>query len=259
MEGQENENIGLSETTTTVVAPKEKLLGKLKGYEKYKGKEYGENDDITEDVLSLIDELDANSKSAENFKQGMMKLVEENPIIAYILESAKNGVNPISAIQGMVDSPEEMMLREGDDGYDNVQNKIKERIQREAADREIMGKWDSAMETFPKTFKSWVEGKNITDADKNDFADFLSDTMTKLATGQVDAELLDRMWESFKYKSDIGALSEDMGIAKANEMPVTQTNEPIMPMPENAGNIAIKQETPRKLNPMEQMKNAGRM
>jgi hypothetical protein len=36
-----------------------------------------------------LDELESNSKEAETFKQGMMSLISENPMLAYILKEAK--------------------------------------------------------------------------------------------------------------------------------------------------------------------------
>ena len=62
--------------------------------------------------MELLDELEATSMEAENFKQGMMKLVEANPMLAFILKEAKenkkyNFFNSIIMI----------IPNKGDDGY----------------------------------------------------------------------------------------------------------------------------------------------
>lgn len=253
------EMVAVEQTETTVVAPKpNKLVEKLKGKDKYKEKEYQNDEEAIDDVLELLDELESNSTEAENFKQGMMKLVADNPMLAYILKEAKDNKNIVASIQSLYDNPEEMMLKEGDDGYEDVQSKVQNRMQREGAEKEISAKWDAAMQKFPETFKAWADAKNIEDSERNGFADFLADTMVKLVTGEIDDDTLNRMWESFKYKEDIAALEEDLGISKENEMPLsTEGKEPIMPLPE--GNVAkpAAEAVPKKLNPMEELMAAN--
>ena len=82
--------------------------------------------------------------------------------------------------------------------------------------------------------------------------------MVKLVTGEIDEDTLNRMWESFKYKEDIAALEEDLGISKENEITLpTEDKEPIMPLPE--GNVAkpAAEAVPKKLNPMEELMAAN--
>jgi hypothetical protein len=252
------ENMAVAETTTTVVAPKEKLINKLKGIDKYKEKEYAQEEEAIDDALSLMDELDANSKEAEKFKQGMMQLISENPMLAYMIKEAQSGGNPMAAMQSLYDKPEDMMLKDGDEGYSSVQSRINERMKREAEDQNIMSKWEDAMQKFPETFNKWASDKNIPEEERNSFADFLSETMMKLATGEVDEDMLNRMWESFIYKKDVQVLNEDLNIANANaESSPEISKEPIMPIPESASTPPPKQPQQRKLNPLEQLKKAN--
>jgi len=164
---ENNDNKGgemavVEKTETTVVTPKSnRLAEKLKSRDKYKEKEYQNEEETINDTLELLDELEASSMEAENFKQGMMKLVEANPMLAFILKEAKENKNIISSIQSLYDNPEEMMLKEGDDGYDDVQSKIQSRLERETADKVIMDKWEEASKKLPETFKAWADAKNI--------------------------------------------------------------------------------------------------
>lgn len=263
MENNDNngENMAVVEKTeTAVVTPKpNRLAERLRGRDKYKEKEYQNEEDAIDDVLELLDELESNSKEAETFKQGMMSLISENPMLAYILKEAKENKNLIASIQALYDSPEEMMIKEGDEGYDAVQSKIKGRIERETADKEIYSKWDEAMKKFPETFKTWADAKNIPPEERDVFADFLADTMIKLVSGDIDEITLNRMWESFKYKEDIAALEEDLGISNENNTTeaVAENKAPIIPLPE--GNVAkpAQEAPPRKLNPMEELRQSG--
>ena len=261
---ENNDNKGgemavVEKTETTVVTPKSnRLAEKLKSRDKYKEKEYQNEEETINDTLELLDELEASSMEAENFKQGMMKLVEANPMLAFILKEAKENKNIISSIQSLYDNPEEMMLKEGDDGYDDVQSKIQSRLERETADKVIMDKWEEASKKLPETFKAWADAKNISPEERDVFADFLSDTMIKLVTSDIDDIMLNRMWESFKYKEDIAALEEDLGISQENATAsVEEDKTPMIPLPE--GNVATpaKEAPPRKLNPMEELKQAG--
>ena len=82
--------------------------------------------------------------------------------------------------------------------------------------------------------------------------------MIKLVTSDIDDIMLNRMWESFKYKDDIAALEEDLGISKENATAsVEEDKTPMIPLPE--GNVATpaKEAPPRKLNPMEELRQAG--
>ena len=253
------EMVAVQEKETTVVTPQpNKLVEKLKGKDKYKEKEYQNDEEAIDDVLELLNELESNSQEAENFKQGMMKLIADNPMLAYILKEAKENKNIVASIQSLYDNPNEMMLQEGDEGYEDVQSRVQSRMQREGAEKEISSKWEAAMQKFPETFKAWADAKNIETEERDMFADFLADTMVKLVTGEIDDDTLNRMWESFKYKEDIAALEEDLGISNENKTPISTEDEtPIMPLPE--GNVAkpAAEAVPKKMNPMEELMAAN--
>jgi hypothetical protein len=58
--------------------------------------------------------------------------------------------------------------------------------------------------------------------------------MTRLVTGEISNEELNKLWNAYKYESDVSELKEDLGVSKANEAATPKKPDVILPMPQSA-------------------------
>ena len=241
----------------TEAKPKGRLAEKLSGIDKFKEKSYDNEDDAVSDALSYIEELSENSKQADEFKQNFMQVIEDNPMLAYIINNIKETGSLQVSLQSLFDKPEDMLLREGDEGYDQVQELVNKRVQQELADKAIVQKHEQNMANFPEKLDKWAEAKNIDEAEKVNFSDFIGEFMVKIVTGDVEDEELNKLWDSYKYKSDVSDLQEDLGISNANAAPKTAKQGDILPIPQSTTPAAKPAPEPsqQKIDPLTEIYN----
>ena len=121
MDTIENSQTNADVVNAEEVKPKVKLSERLPTYDKFKDKSYESEDDAVSDAISYMEELSQNSKSVDEFKQNFMKVIDENPILDYIIKSIKETGSLQASLQSLFDNPEDMLLKEGDEGYESVQ------------------------------------------------------------------------------------------------------------------------------------------
>jgi ElaB/YqjD/DUF883 family membrane-anchored ribosome-binding protein len=243
----ENTEMNTAAAAAAGAKPKGKLAERLSGYDKFKEKSYENEDDAISDAIAYIDELSASTKESEEFKENFMRVIEENPMLAYLVNSIKETGNIQASLQSLFDNPEDMLLQEGDDGYDKVQELVNKRVEQALANDKIANEYKQKMASFPDTLNKWAEAKNIDEAEKINFAEFIGEFMTKLVTGDIKEDELNKLWDSYKYKSDVSELQEDLGISNANAEAKPDKQEPLLPIPQSTTPAASpKPETPQQ-------------
>ena len=257
---QESGEMAMGAAEAAAAMPSGKLSEKLSGMDKYKDKTYQNEEEAVSDAIALIDEMDASSKEAAEFKENFMKVIEENPVLAFILKDIKETGSIQASLQSLFDSPEDMLLREGDEGYDTVQEKVKKRAEQDKANDDISQKWEQNQVENQKVFADFVEKKGIDEAEQDSFADFIGNFAVKIIMGEIKDEELSKLWDAYKYNDDVSALEEDLGISKANETPAQKRQAPILPMPA-AATPAQKTtpETPERIDPLTEIYNAKKL
>jgi signal recognition particle GTPase len=124
-------------------------------------------------------------------------------------------------------------LREGDEGYDKLKKMRSDRIEKANTEQELLERYNSNMENFPAKFDEWASQRGLKEEDKEGMFAFLDDMLVKLVSGDVDKDVLDKIYQAYSYKRDIGDLDEDRAIAAKNAENVNQKSEtPILPIPE---------------------------
>jgi hypothetical protein len=213
--GQDNTDVEAATPPPEGMA-KSSPLDRMKGMEKFKEKDYENSDLALNDALDALDELIPQSEEASKMKSDMAELFKNVPQIPYLIKVAQETGNFQAAIQSLYDSPEDMLLKEGDEGYDKVQEMMDKRVARDNQDSELYEKYNTNMSTFPQRFEEWAKSREVAEEEKNDFLTYMDDMLVKLVTGEIDEEVLDKMLQSYRYKQEIGDIGEDAAIAEAN-------------------------------------------
>jgi len=245
----QEENIG----TTAKPSPSERM----KGMDRFKDKEYESPEQALADALDALEEVTPQSQEAQKIKSDMVELFKKHPEIPYLIKVAEETGDFYTAIQSLYDNDEDMLVREGDEGYDNLKKVRNDRMEKSKIEQELLDKYNTNMESFPAKFDAWAESKNLTEEDKDGMYSFLDGLLSKLVTGDLDEEVLDKMYQAYSYKRDMGELEEDKAIATANvENTKQKPVKPIMPMPDGTS-PAVKADVPNgvKVDPLSELYN----
>ena len=216
--------------TAEVVSPYERM----KKMERFKDKTYENSDQALAEVLDAFEEVLPKSEEAERMKNEMLEVFKKHREIPYLIKIAEEMGDFHPAILSLYDNDEDMLLREGDEGYEKLKKMRSDRIERAEMEQELLNKYNSNMESFPKKFDDWSMVRKLTDGDKDGMYSFLDDMLVKLVSGDVDEDVLDKVYQAYTYKREIGNLEEDEAIAKANaEGAGKKPAADILPIPES--------------------------
>jgi len=263
MNGQENNEDLLNQEADTAagtqeVKPPTSPLDRMKTMDRFKEKEYESPEQALEDALNALEEISPKSEEGEKMKNDLLELFKKHPEIPYMLKIAEETGDFHVAIQSLYDNSEDMLMKEGDEGYDKLSQLRKDRIDKANTEKELLDKYNSNMESFPQKFDQWAEARKLSNEDKEGMYALLDDMLMKLVSGDIDEDVLDKMYQAYSYKRDIGELEEDNAVAEANAENANQKeSKPIMPVPEGvspAGSIAPKE----KIDPLTEIYNAQR-
>ena len=224
----ETPDSGKPETTPT---SRDNFIGKLKS--KYTDKTYDNDEDVYADALSYLSEMEATTKEAEKFKNDLIAVFEENPIISVLIKRTKEMDGDfMAALQTLVSDPSDLTLREGDEGYDRAREYMNNRAKMDLEQEEIRNKWNANSERLPAVIQDWADKNGISDEDLDKFVDFITSFATRVVMGDIDETVLNQIYKSYTYDEKVGETMEDNRIAAENIKPAPK-EVPTVPMPTN--------------------------
>lgn len=212
---------------------KDAFMSKMK--EGYPDKNFETDDDMYEAASEMMDEvtkLRASNADSEEFKQSLAKAIEENPGLALLIQRTIETGNLRVALQDIVDDPNDLVLQEGEEGYDMAQERMNKRIAREQAQDEINAKWEANKDKIPQTLQAWSEAKGLNETELDNFVEFILSISERILTGDIDEDVLSQLYKSYTYDDKVGEVEEDKAIAENNAKPAKKS-APSMPMPAN--------------------------
>ena len=243
-ENTDNKEIEQGTEEVKTLAPTQRM----KGMERFKDKEYESTEQALNDVLDALEEVTPQSEEAEKIKNDMIALFNKHREIPYLIKVAEETGDFQVAIQSLYDNDDDMLMREGDEGYENLKKIRSDRIEKSNMENELLDKYNKNKEDFPAMFEQWAGVRGLKDEDKEGMYSFLDDMLVKLVSGDVDKDILDKMYQAYAYKRDMGELDEDKAIAQANAENANQKQEkPLVAIPEGS--------SPKANNPDNQTKN----
>jgi hypothetical protein len=245
-------------STTGNDAPPIDHFQRMKKLKRFQDKDYDSHETALADAISAIEELEPQSEEAVKFKEDMTKLLTEKPELAYVIQQSAKGVGLIPALHGLHDNPEDMLIREGDEDWDKVEEMRKSRIERDNMFDNLNAEYQKNAENFGSMYEGWSSTKGMDDNDKGNFLGYLSDLSEKLAKGAISEQELDELYKAYRYDGDITAIDEDMKIASANQQPeVAPNQEELLPIPAGSSPPAQAPQAPKKKNALDELQEAG--
>lgn len=229
---------------TVVVAP----LDRMRSMERFKDREYETESMALEDALSALDELEATSKEGSDFKDAMFELLTNVPELGYLFDDYKKTGNFMVSLQSLFENPEDMLLRDGDDGYDMAQQRRSDFLEREKINSGLMDRYTKSQEAFPVMFEEFLANRGLSEDEGTAILDFAMNLAEKSATGELTEYDLDKIWRLMNLEKDEAAFSEDREIADLNaEVPPVEDEDFAVPSgssPSATPNLETKKGTP---------------
>ena len=251
------DEIAAEETQGTPIPPS--AFERMRGMKRFEGRDYADESAALEDALSSIDELEASTSESQAFKDALAELLNGNPQIAFLLEDVKKTGNFHASLMSMFDNPEDLLLKEGDEGYDAVQERVNSRIDGERTNAELRSRIEANQERFPAVLDAFIAKKGATEEEADAFMTESSQLAENIIMGDVTEEDLEKLWKMHKYDADIADVDEDLSIAALNTETEGTPTEEEFSVPQGITPAIAPSAPQRAMNPLEEVIQANKM
>ena len=194
----------------------------------------GETDDegMFKEALEYMTELENEAKSAKQFRDDIITILRENPEISVVMKRTQETGDFVGAILELVDDIDDLRLKEGEEGYEEMKHKIAERARNEALQNDIASRWEANKTDLPTAVSAFVSEKGLSEENADDFINFIATLAQRVIVGDIDGTVLSQLYKSYVYDEMLTKAEEDMNILKGNT--ASEKKEvPTVPMPQN--------------------------
>jgi hypothetical protein len=206
------EEIPVNVEETAAVSP----LDRMRNMDRFKDVEYESESAALEDALSALEELEPVSKEGAEFKEAIFELLNNVPELGYLFDDYKKTGNFMVSLQSLFENPEDILLKEGDEGYDIAQKRRADFLEREKINTDLLGRMEQTKESAPLVFSEFIADIGASETEADAFNAYAMDLAERIATGELGKEELKKLWQAFKYEEDVAAIDEDLSIASMN-------------------------------------------
>ena len=159
---------------------------------------YGE---VTEenkgDLLAAAKKIERHDK----INRELAEIAESDPTFGRILIDLRKGADFQTALARHVDV-ENLAPMEGDPNYEEWNTNISKRKETMAEREKQKAEEDENIQSTIQALKDFKETKKLGDEDAKAFLDFTVEVLDTAFRGKITPELLERMYQAWKYKAD---------------------------------------------------------
>lgn len=166
--------------------------------------------DPAEAKTALIAKIEENEKYVADSRAANARLLEvfdANMELSEIVRDVADGVPFLVALAKQVD-PATLMLKEGDEGYEQFKKANEDRLQRVADEKKARKEYENNLTNSFKSFDEFVTEKKMDDEQGKFFVDQVNKVLHGLVTGNVSKEFLEVIYKGVNYDKDIKAETE---------------------------------------------------
>ena len=211
--------------------PKSKFFERLGKYDKFKDKEYPDEDPdmLFEDLDAFLEEQEGSLNEAEQFKTEMAETFRKYPEV-------------YEFIQALVEAPENLSEDEvlafalntvfTEEEIQNIFNSDKDivkgiREQKKMA-ASLKAEIEKNLNEFQPSLDKFADEYNIPEDKKEQFLTFLETEIPNMIAARFTPKLLKILYQAFIYEEEMSNLSEDKAIQAKNNEP-TKEYKSLMP------------------------------
>lgn len=220
-------------------------------------KKYGDrplesDDDYYEASMSGYDAEHERVKSMLASSKALADKMEQDPKAAAALAEFWEGKPLPVALRKYFDD-EELSMNEGDEGYEEYMEAIKERVARAESNKQMQAEYEAALEQSQADMDAFAQSKGMS---PEEFDTFMTTAAGKLIEpllkGNVTTEMMEILYKGMNYETDL-AVAADVNYKKGKNEKIVETKKSLQSdgLPNTAGGTAAAS-APAKTDPTAQ-------
>lgn len=211
--------------------PKSKLVERLRKYDKFKEKQYNDEDTdmMFEDLDAFLEEKEGSLNEAEQFKTEMAETFRKYPEVYEFIQALVEAPETLSEDEVLAFALNTVFTEEE---IQNIFNSDKDIIkgirEQKTMAASLKAEIEKNLNEFQPSLDKFAADNNIPEDKKEQFVTFLETEIPNMIAARFTPELLKRLYQAFTYEEEMGNMIEDKAIQeKNNELP--KENKPLMP------------------------------
>lgn len=205
-----------SETPPAEVPPqRHAIYGRLS--EMYPDNKFEGENDALDVLLKYVDDAESYKSKTNETNQALVQLFNDEPILVEIIRDMKEKGLPFTVAAAKYVSPEDFNFKEGDDNYDQAQERISARNQRNAertSRQETLSK--NTTESL-KAIKEFAAENGLSEEDAMKFMDAVDVDLADLYAGKITKAFLNKYYKAQNYEKAISDASAAAEISGKNQ------------------------------------------
>lgn len=211
--------------------PKSKLVERLGKYDKFKEKQYTDEDTdmMFEDLDAFLEEQEGSLNEAEQFKTEMAETFRKYPEVYEFIQALVEAPETLSEDEVLAFALNTVFTEEEIQNIFNSDKDIVKGIrEQKAMAASLKAEIEKNLNEFQPSLDKFAADNNIPEDKKEQFVTFLETEIPNMIAARFTPELLKRLYQAFTYEEEMGNMIEDKAIQeKNNERP--KENKPLMP------------------------------
>lgn len=211
--------------------PKSKLVERLGKYDKFKEKQYTDEDTdmMFEDLDAFLEEQEGSLNEAEQFKTEMAETFRKYPEVYEFIQALVEAPETLSEDEVLAFALNTVFTEEEIQNIFNSDKDIVKGIrEQKTMAASLKAEIEKNLNEFQPSLDKFAADNNIPEDKKEQFVTFLETEIPNMIAARFTPELLKRLYQAFTYEEEMGNMIEDKAIQeKNNELP--KENKSLMP------------------------------
>lgn len=193
---------------------------------KYSDREFATDDDYYEASMSGYDQEHEAVKSMRASNKTLADKMEADPKAAAALAEFMEGKPLPVALRKYFDD-EELAMNEGDEGYEQYMEAVKERVARTESNKQMQAEYEAALEQSQANMDAFAQSKGMS---PEEFDTFMTTAIGKLIEpllkGNISAEMMEMLYKGMNYEADL-AVAADVNYKKGKNEKIVETKRAV--------------------------------
>lgn len=178
----------------------------------YPDRQWTNDDEYLDEADKHISSLEEYKKNSEASNKQIIDLIESEPELAAVLRDMMKGMTLREALARNVDT-DSLIGMDGDPDWDAISKHKQERLSRLEENRKWQSQIEENQQKTIEAVQNFAASKELDEEKLNDFIGYVSAMLEKAFNTYLDEETLDRLYQSYSYKTDVSQ-AEELGYVK---------------------------------------------
>lgn len=193
------------------------LIAKVK--EAYPDSEFNSDEEVIQAAVNYINDLEDWQSREMKANEEIRKAFDAQPEVGKLVKMITQGAGLRDALPYVLDSEtiQNLTPAEGEPDYEawkqNLDARQKELEEQEQADRQL----EENIQATEQLLQEFASEQGMNDEEAQGFAQFLTDTIKEMLSGQVSKETMALLQKGKRYDDDVGKIEEAKKIREKNK------------------------------------------